>query len=103
MSKIMNQLYAEARATREAAATNRERPTDNVRNSAPAQASPSSIEWWRAQYERAGRTAVGKVAITAIGAIELPCSPRDHIDWWARTSADSAFRSALNTRRVGEG
>lgn len=110
MSKIMQQLYAEARAAREAAASVKERPTGNIEGAAQNPASPSSIEWWKARYEQAGRAAASKVkvATTAIerehsdaesapnpassssiewwkAHFENPTlSPRELIDWWTR-------------------
>jgi hypothetical protein len=71
MSKIMRQIYAEARAAREAAA----KPIANASNSTPmanalasskiepwtvplpdpARSADSTIDWWTTQYERAAR------------------------------------------------
>jgi hypothetical protein len=86
MSKIMNQIFAEARAAREKAVNDGERRSEKAEVSAPEQRSPSSIEWWETQYALAGRAAMSKVAFEAIKAIEHPCSPPDHIAWWACTS-----------------
>lgn len=79
MSKIMQQLYAEARAAREAAAGAAQRPSGNTRAITPNPATPSSIDWWKAQYEQAGRAAVCEAAIAAT---KHPCSPRELIDYW---------------------
>ncbi len=87
MSKIMQQLYAEARAAREAAAGAAERPTGNTRAVTSNPATPSSIDWWKAQYEQAGRAAVSEVAIAAT---KHPCSPRELIDYWTRRGRPGA-------------
>lgn len=76
MSKIMRRLYAEAR---EAAANAKERQPRATETAAkrgilevlidvgavvpnPTGSPPSSIDWWRAQYEKAGRAAAFKAA-----------------------------------------
>jgi hypothetical protein len=84
MSKIMRELYAQARVAREAAAPACGPATGNT----PAGPSTldssrlSGIEWWRMQYERGGRAHVSKIADAAIHAIELPCTPAEHARWW---------------------
>lgn len=61
MSKIMRELYAEARKTA-ANATERRVNTEEIAAPNATGSPPSSIDWWRAQYESAGRAATFKAA-----------------------------------------
>jgi hypothetical protein len=84
MSKIMRELYAEARVARAATARVNERSTVSV----PAKPLPldpskgSGIEWWKARYDKTGRALVSKVTEAAIHAIQRPCTPLEHAKWW---------------------
>ena len=82
MSKIMRQLYAEARAAREAAARARERPAPAPATtvSASNDAAPSSIGWWTAQYVKAGNAAVG----AATTKVPRPMTPRELLEYRSR-------------------
>ena len=56
MSKIMRQIYAEARAAREAAAKPRERRVNGTPITVPnpVELARSTIEWWTTQIARVG-------------------------------------------------
>jgi hypothetical protein len=97
MSKIMNEIYAEARVAREKAVSDRDRRAAEATGGAPKQASPRGIEWCKAQQlGPAGCRAASDIAFTAIGAIKHACGPLDHIAWWARTSTYRTLASALS-------
>ena len=89
MSKIMRQLYSEARAAREAAENSRLSPAPSV---APTLAAAeiqarTGIEWWKAVYERAGsalRDAQAEVTKTAVQAVQTPSTPGQHVEWWRK-------------------
>ena len=55
MSKIIRQMYAEARAAREAAANPNERINDTqITGPDPIALARSAIEWWTTQMEKTG-------------------------------------------------
>jgi hypothetical protein len=88
MSKIMRQLYAEARAAREAAQRAREvEATPRRANQFWTPERTSGIEWWKTVYERVGRglkDAQAEVANTAIRSIRRPSAPEEHAEWWRK-------------------
>jgi len=82
MSKIMRALYAEARAAREAAARITDRPSGAapVTPSTPNPTKALSIEWWLAQYERAGRALASGAADSATRALRGLGTREEHLE-----------------------
>lgn len=85
MSRIMKAIYAEARAAREMAARAEKCGTQRVDDRSFQRATAQGIDWWNQQRARTTRAAPSDVLIAAVAAIKHPCSPMDHIDWWARS------------------
>ena len=79
MSKIMRELYAQARAAREAAELAAEsQGSEATPPAAPEPAAQSSVDWWIAQYGQFGEALVRRVALEAnasnrLFAVETVC------------------------------
>ena len=72
MSKIMRELYAQARAAREAEERAAESQVTEAAQPAEADTSTeSSIEWWLAQYGQFGEALVRRVALEANASNKL--------------------------------
>jgi hypothetical protein len=70
MSKIMRELYAEARAAREKAELEATSPASTAPEPSPAAASSSGIDWWNAQYAKAGEALVRRIAAGVVRELQ---------------------------------
>jgi hypothetical protein len=84
MSRIMQQLYAEARAARDATARVSAGET-LIAHSTSFPTEPtlaSNVEWRQHDQENTGRTLASQVIETAMRAIRHPVPPEQHAEWW---------------------
>ena len=84
MSRIMNEIYAEARAAREAVARERERRARRPEGRLHRHIQLPEMKGLKQLNGREDSDLTKQVAMRAIKSMKHPCTLSVHVDWWSR-------------------